>query len=248
MGFLETIKKVFFDESSISQEIVIEEMKEKIKNLKSDYENLISLQEEFKLNPRDILKKDFIKKEKYIELMDHVKFKNVELIKEHEYWGMKYNILIELYKKLKSYISNIDGDILLQFNTDKYKQPVAIISPCGNGQHNILLIKNTYSDEDYIKYNINENSIIIIDIYSKEPNVKHGTYMMEMLCQVAKYYKGTSYPNMDKIIVSEELIKRLYKFEGILFFQSLGFKEDDKVLTKKVLWNQEENEAFWSNT
>lgn len=233
MKVLETIKKMLFNEDSISQEIAAEKMEEQIEKLKDEYEGLVNLQTEFKNDPKLILSREFAKTEKYIELMDHIKYKNINLIKEHEYWGMKYNILVELYNKLQEYISKLNGEILLDFNIDKYKQPVAIISPYNDGLHKIVLIKNTFHQEDYISYKVKDSNILITDICSKEPNVLHGTFMINMLEETAKHLKFKELPNLERIIVSDELINKLEKYNGILFFQKLGFESDSGNLTKK---------------
>ncbi len=234
MKIMEIIKRVLFSEDSISQEIIIEKMKVEIEGLKKEYEDLVRFQEEIKTNPKEILSKEFNKKDKYIELMDHIKYKNINLIKEYEYWGMKYNILIELYNKLKEYILKIGSDILIEFNTDKYKQPVAIISPYSIGLHKILLIKNTFFEEDYILYNIENTDIIVADINSKEPNVLHGTFMMNMLIDTAKHLKTKEQQNLERIIVSDQMIKKLEKSDEYTFFQRLGFQRDGVNLCKKI--------------
>lgn len=234
MSLLDKIKKVLFDETSVSQEFVVQEMKGKIKALEDEYNRLVDIQSSIIENPRIILNMDFLKKEKYIEIMDKVKYKNINLIKEYEYQAIKYNILIELYNKLKCYIANIEGDIIITFNFDKYKQPVVILSPYESNLHKILLIKNTFYDEDYIMYKINQNQDIEINgICSKEQNVNHGKFMMDMLFKTSIRLKEIGLANSNKIVVTKHFIREYCK-DNEAFFIKQGFRQHEGMFVKTI--------------
>lgn len=236
MAFFTKLKKVFFEEDTINQEFVIEEMNRKIEELKEEYQKIIDIQKSIMENPQSIFNYEFSKKEKYIELMDSIKYKDINLIKDYEYLGIKYNILIELYNKLKEFIKEYNNEVLIDFETDKYKQPVAILAPYNGGLHKILLIKNTFSQPDFIKYTIDYKNIIIEEIVSKEPNVHHGKFMMQMLFKTSKFFKENKYNNLDTIILSKNIMENLNKSNNILFFEKLGFTKNNKELSKKIVW------------
>lgn len=233
MSLIEQIKKILFNEDTVSQEIIAQKMKNEIYKLENEYKELISLQDVIIDNPKSIVDMNFTKKEKYIELMDHLRYKNINLIKEYEFIGMKYNILVELYKKVKEYILNVKGNLLISFSVDKYKQPVAIISPYEEELHKILLIKNTFSKEDYVEYTIGENTEIL-DICSQETNVNHGYLMMSMLFNTINHLRDNNLITSNRIIVSN-IVKNKYGKSNIIgFFKKLGFTEVDGEIVKVI--------------
>ena len=165
--------------------------------------------------------------------MDHIKYKDINLIKTYEYAAMKYNILVELYNKLKNYISGLNGEILIDFNTDKYKQPVSILSPYENDSHKILLIKNTLNKEEYIGYKVS-HEVEIIDIFCQEPNVNHDIFMMEMVYKTVQVLVDKSVITSPRIIVSKELISKFKDNSMDIFFKDQGFEGLDGIFSKKI--------------
>ena len=232
MSILEKVRKFLFTEDTVGYDITLQNFKEGIETLAIEYNELVSIQEKIKDYPRSILKMDFLKKDKYTEIMDKIKYKDVRLIKEYELYAMKYNILIELYIMLKQYITSIQGELLLDFQVDKYKQPTAILSPYEAVPNKIILLKNTFHNEDFIIYNLQEG--IIKDICSKEVNVHHGKFMIKMLITTIEKLKENKNVNINELSVSKELIDKLGFDNCINFFKKQGFDVSDKVISLKI--------------
>lgn len=230
---LDKLKNILFGEDTSNYELFLQEVKNNLDTLIEEYNNFIGIQEEFKKDPSFMLNQTFEKKEKYPEIMDKIKYKDVELIKEYELYAMKYNILVELYNKTKKYIFDLGGqNLILDFKVDKYKQPVAILSQYKGDTNKILLIKNTFAKEDYLYYKVG-NDIEIIDILSNEPNVHHGAFMIEALMFLAKLLSQRKIANSE-IVVSKELTDKL-GFENCLgFFEKQGFMVINGIFTKKI--------------
>lgn len=233
MPLLDKLKNILFGEDTLNYELSLQEIKGGLGKLIEEYNSFAEIQEEFKKNPDLILNGQFEKKEKYPEIMDKIKFKDVEIIKEYELYAMKYNILVELYNKLKKYIPKLQQNFILDFKVDKYKQPVAILSPYEGDINKIILLKNTFSTEDYLYYKIG-NNIEITDICSKEPNVHHGAFMIEILINTVQFL-NTKKSNYSEVKVSKELVDKIGFENCWLFFKKQGFTASNGIISREII-------------
>lgn len=232
MPILSKMRNVLFGEDTSSYGLSLQEMKDSLSKLIEVYNNFVELQEEFKKNPSLILNGQFEKKEKYPEIMDKIKYKDVELIKEYELYAIRYNILVELYNKLKIYISELKQDFILDFKVDKYKQTVATLSQYKGNINKILLVKNSFINEDYLYYKVG-NNIEILDICSKEPNVHHGTFMVEALIKVVQFLNKDK-TNYNEIVVLKELSNKIGFQNCAEFFKKQGFMVLGGMIIRKI--------------
>jgi len=146
--------KVNDDEGYIE---ILNDMKIRLEKLNIDYNDLLQYKVDIISDRDKFCNAKFIKKEKYIDEMENIKFKDSSLIKEYNLVALKYNILIELYLKINQYISNCNNPINIEFGYDDFKQTVAIIWHKEGDDNKMILLSNVLDFENYIIYKNSEN-------------------------------------------------------------------------------------------
>ena len=176
MNIIKWIENYFYKENDEEYLIVLGKMNSKLEQLKNDYNVLLEFQDTSNFNLDRFMNMKFQKKDKYIEEMEEIKYKDYKIIKEHNLIALKYNILIELYIKVVKYISIQSKEINLMFQYDNFNQPTAIISHKMKGEIcKILIIKNTIFDEQFVLYKLGRNITILEESNFENP------YHLEML-------------------------------------------------------------------